>query len=246
MPIKEPLHRNSGGRLLASLSSVGNNRSLLEEVPKLFGLKVESVYEKQVAVLAFVGDLQRLYLEFQADLLDANITETQRTAFLTGLESLQELMYPVGFSSGIRPLSDAEASLLRVCATFLEEEVELEQEDVDEVRSAIDQLRQVVEGEDVDPQLKRVLLELVRLANDSVARFEIHGGKGLQRAFKSMLGEAAELYLHADSEGKREELTQSNGWQAGMNCIRVFDRVASKLMDYQPLLEGASQIFLNG
>lgn len=83
-------------------------------------------------------------------------------------------------------------------------------------------------------------------AYDAIARFTIHGARGLKRAFKEMLADAAEFYGMADPATERSELKSSATWAIIVKHLRTVDVVASKLLKYKPLLEGASQLLIGG
>jgi hypothetical protein len=133
-----------------------------------------------------------------------------------------------------------------VCATFIQEEGDLSKEDIDKISEAIKELRDLIKDGEIAPALRKSLLELVRLAEDAIARFNIHGAKGLRKAFKHMLGEAAEAYGLAKSPDEANASKNSSTWPAVVKLLKVMDVVVSKAIKYKPLLEGAARILIAG
>lgn len=246
MAVKQPEPRNSAGRLLALLESVPKGKPLLEVLPPLMGVQTKNQQEKQQAALTFLTEMHKVYLEFRQDMLDANINEQQRDTMLSGLVSMEQSLYPIQLNSGFRVATEAEKSLLKVCATFIVEEGPLTEDDIEVIRASIAELRSKVEDGSISPTLRKALLELIRLSEDAISRFTIQGARGLKRAFKAMLADAAELYGMTGADEDREELEKSSVWAAIIKHLRTFDAIASKLLKYRPLLKGAGQLLIGG
>lgn len=245
MSVPEPEFRNSAGRLMALLKAVPEGKALTEVLPPLIGVNTKNAQQKQQAALTFLMELHKAYLEFRQDMLDAQINDLQRETMLTGIASIEESLYPVQLNGAMRKPTEAELSLLKVCATFISQEAPITKDDIDVIRESVADLRRVVENGDISPTLRKAILELIRLTEDAISRFNIHGARGLKRAFKAMLADAAELYGMTDPNKDRDELQKSGVWAAIVGHLRTVDAVASKLLKYKPLLEGASQLFLN-
>lgn len=246
MAVREPEIRNSAGRLLALLASIPTGQALTEVLPPLIDVSPNNAQEKQQAALTFLMEMHKTYLEFRQDMLDANINEQQRDTMLEGLASLELSLYPIQLNAPFREVTAAETSLLKVCATFIEEEGPITENDFETIRNSISDLRALVEDSKISPTLRKVLLELIRLTEDAISRFNIHGARGLKRAFKAMLADAAELYGMTDPEKDREELKKSSAWSAILKHLKTVDAVASKLLKYRPLLASASQLLIGG
>ena len=244
MSLNEPEYENSAGRLLALLTSIPNGRSLLDEVPKLLEVKPSSEQHKQQMALRYLMDMHHLYLEFQQDMIDAEINEQQRGVLLAGLSGVQSSLYPVQLNAGYRAINDAEISLLKVCATFIDQEGRISDDDVTLIRDSIDQLRKQVEEGNISNTLRKALLELIRLSEDAISRHKIYGARGLKKTFKLMLADAAELYGVTGNQDHQEELIKSNTWKLIVKHLKLLDSVASKLLKYKPLLSGASKFLL--
>lgn len=246
MAIKDPEFCNSAGRLLAMMAAVPAGSALNEVLPPLIGVTSKNPNEKQQATLVFFLELHKVYLEFREDMLDAAINDQQRNTLLSGLTSLEQTLYPTQFNGALRAPTEAELSLLKVCATFIDQEAPITKDDIQAIRDSIAELRSRVEDGAISPTLRKALLELIRLTEDAISRFNIHGARGLKKAFKAMLADAAELYGMTDPKQDREELKKSGTWAAILKHLKTVDLVASKLLKYRPLLEGASTLLLGG
>lgn len=185
-----------------------------------------------------------MYIEFRQDMLEASISEKQRDVMLHGLANLVQSLYPINFQSTIRKITDAELSLLKVCATFLIEDEPVTKDDIARIRDSIAELRDQVEDSNISPTLRKALLEIIRLSEDAISRFNIHGARGLRRAFKGMLADAAEVYGMTDIDNGRETLKKSSAWAAIIKHLRTVDEIAAKLLKYKPLLDSASQFLI--
>jgi len=246
MPIPEPQYRNSAGRLLAFIGSIPANNSLLETLPPLIGQTPKSNQEKQQLGLMALMELHKVYLEFRQDMMDADINEKQREVLLKGLGSIEQSIYPMQLNGGMRQVTEAEISLLNVCATVIPEDGQVTKDDIEKIRESIAELRKVVEIGDISPTLRKALLELIRLSEESISRFNIHGARGLKKAFKAMLAESAELYGMTASNADAEPIRNSPIWATIVNHLKLFDSIASRLMKYKPLLEAGAQILIGG
>jgi len=244
MPLKDPEYQNSAGRLLALLTSLKKNQNLIDEAPKILGEKADGAQEKQQLALSLLMEMHRVYLEFRQDMFDAEINDQQREVLLSGLSSVQQSLYPVQLNAGWREITEAEVSLLKVCATFIVQDAPITKDDLEAIRTSIAELRSQVESGSLSPTLRKALLELIRLSEDAISRFNIYGARGLKKAFKSMLADAAELYGMTDSQKDATELKKSGAWGAIIRHLKLVDSIASKLLKYRPLLQGASTLLL--
>lgn len=246
MALPEPAYQNSAGRLLAILTSLPNNAAYIEAIPNLFGKDSKKPQEKQQACLAGLLDLHNLYVEFQQDMQDVQIPEQQRAVLLKGLAGLSQVFYPIQMNTAFRSPTDAEKSLLEVCATILSQEPVLQKDDIKAIRDSIVALRALVEDANISPTIRKVLLDLIRMSEDAISRFSIHGARGLRKAYKAMLAEALDTCASVSTVGEREELTKSNAWAAIVKHLKIIDTVASRLLKYTPVIEFAARLMLGG
>ena len=151
----KPEHQNSAGRLLAILKAIPDGKRLIDVIPELQGVKTNASHEKQQIVLVFLMEVHEVYLEFLQDMLNAKIKDTQRDALLSGLQSLQETLYPIQLNNPLRKPTEAEISLLQVCATFIDEESPITDDDIEAIRKSISELRGLVESGTISPTLKK-------------------------------------------------------------------------------------------
>lgn len=246
MAIPEPEFRNSAGRLLALLAAIPDGQALTDALPPLIGINTKNPHEKLQGALVFLLEMHKVYLEFRQDMIDADINEQQRDTMLAGLSSLEQSLYPTQLNGVVRKPTEAEISLLKVCATFIAQEGPLTEDDIQCIRDSIAELRARVEDGKISPTLRKALLELIRLSEDAISRFNIHGARGLKRAFKAMLADAAELYGMTEPNKDRDDLKKSTAWAAIIKHLKSVDAVASKLLKYRPLLESTSKLLLGG
>ena len=245
MVTPESAYQNSAGRLLAILNTLPNGQPYLDVIPKMFGTTGTTQEEVLQACLTGLMEIHKLYLAFRQDMFDADISEQQRKVILSGLVNLQQSIYPTSMGAGFRRPTDAEKSLLEVAATIIPQEAKLQKDDIEKIRESITSLRLLVEDAEISPTIRKVLLELIRISEDAISRFNIHGARGLRKAFKEMLGEAAEIY-GLTGEGEREALKKSGAWASIVKNLKVFDEVGARLLKYKPMLENASRLLLGG
>ena len=242
----EPKYLNSAGRLLAILQCINDGQSVSDQlIPLVFG-EHPGNDQKRVSSLGVkaITELHILYANFLDDLASADMEDEERTVLEKGLTSLQSLMYPQALNQGLRAPSDAEKALLEVCATRFSRENPVADEDIDCIRESISYLREQVDICAKNLVLRKILLEIIRLSEDSINRYHIYGAEGLKKAFKGMLSEVAEIYMQ--DENAQSEIRNSSAWNKAVEHLKLFDTVASKTMEYQPLIETASQFLLGG
>jgi hypothetical protein len=247
MAANNPQYKNSAGRLLEILKRFPQNQQIIEFLPQVLGYdKGGNQQETQLICLTCLIELHKLYVQFREDMLDDRISDDERRVLLSGVKGIETIIYPIALNSNMRGLSEAEKALLEVCATRIPQEDALEQDDVEKIRQSVASLRSLVEQGDISPTLRKALLELIRLTEDAIARFHIHGARGLKTAFKAMLGEAIDLYATERTNGREAEFKKSGVWQAIMRHLDTVDRVAARILKYQPVLEKGAQILLGG
>jgi len=240
----EPKYPNSAGRLLAILEAIQSGKPVAQQlVPILFWEEAPS-NEKDISLqgVKAVTELHILYATFLQDLADSNMSKEERTVLEKGLSSLENLLYPIALNQGLREVSEAEKALLEVCATRLPKENIIDETDFENIKESIQSLRTAISELDNHPTLKNILLELARLSEDSINRFNIYGAEGLKKAFKNMLAEVAEVYLQDDED--IVEIKENPAWDKAVKHLKLFDSVAAKAMKYRPLIEKASQYFI--
>ncbi len=240
-------YNNSAGRLLEllkSISSGGNyNDTLRKYLISKGEVNVEGDFGLKLSCTLGLVRLHEVYSGFISDMNAAPIGDAQRNVLLSGLKSLNNIIYTSNYNSAIRSPSQAELSLLEVCATVLPQEGELGATDIDEINESVENLRKVIEKSDTPDILKKLLLEYVRLSKDSIDRYAIYGAKGLKKAIKFMLAEAAEMQMSLN-EDEVEKIKSDEAWQLALSHLRLLDKIGSKVLEYHPLLDTAAQFFL--
>ncbi|WP_454061958.1 hypothetical protein [Candidatus Nitrospira salsa] len=188
-------------------------------------------------------EIQRLHQQFIEDLNSTPaLNNDQREVLLNGLTSIVQIFYVPAVNQPVRGITDAERALLKVCATSLPSEEELTPNDIEAIRLSIRELQEQVEKAEVSLTLKKILLELIRLSEDAIARYNIHGARGLKKAFKRMLAEVTELYYLDKKE--QENIKNSSTWKKVLKHLHKFDVITARLMKYQPMIEKVFQVLL--
>ena len=243
----EPTYRNSAGRFLNLLRSMNKSGKYLDIIPGAFCSQDEATTNgkeaKNQLCLIGLSKLDEVYQTFIKDMQKSEIGEEQRSVLLKGLENLKTIIYPMQLNSGMRAASEAEFSLLEVCATILPQEGEIQQNDIEDIKQSINDLREVIEKSETPDVLKKLLMEYIRLSHDSISRYSIYGVKGLKDAIKSMLAESAEMQWSLNEEEK-EKVRSSEAWQAAVKHLRLLDQIGSKILEYQPMLQAGTQLLL--
>lgn len=239
-----PKYENSAGRLLAILESLQHGQPAAQQlIPMMFGQPAPG-NDKEISIegVKAITELHILYANFLQDLANADMSDEERLVLEKGLSPLQTLMYPMALNQGLRLVSEAEKALLEVCATRLPKENKIDEKDIEEIQESIKSLKTEINELPEESILRKILLELSRLSEDSINRFNIYGSKGLKKAFKNMLAEVAEVYLQDEED--ESKIKESSAWDKAVKHLKLFDSIAAKTMKYKPLLERASQYFI--
>jgi hypothetical protein len=241
-PIAPPHKQNSAGRLLVVLKAFAGAGSLYVVLSKLEGYEpstapgtITNGVEQQKMVEAanrFLAEVQRLHQQLVDDLDSCTLTSSQKRSFSESLVGLREIITPMDLAPATRSLREMEIHVLTILAEFLDEETPLATDDIDSIRESIESLRGVVANANISPVLKKALKELIRLSEDAINRFDIHGAKGLRRAFKTMLVESAEIM----EEAKKEQGEAGTVSKLVYKHLMTFDAVVTKVGNYTPFL----------
>jgi len=240
----QPKYPNSAGRLLYVLENLKQGQSFVVQLGPLFFNEKPSndITQKTLLGIKAINQLHVIYASFVQDLNDADIPDEEKSVLLNGLASLNSLMYAPNMDQAMRAPNEAEKALLEVCATRLPKENIIEEDDLALISESISDLKKMVGDLSNDSILKTILLELIRLSEDSINRFNIYGAKGLKSAFKNMLAEVAEIYLQDQED--TSQIKDTKAWGKVTSHLKTFDKVASKVVKYKPLLEKASGFML--
>jgi hypothetical protein len=240
----EVKYQNSAGRLLALLKQLKPNQPFVNQLaPLLLNKDVANDHKSKSSLgLQCIFSLHQMYAQFIEDIENSEMSEEEKAVYMKGLNSLATIVFPTNFDKGVRQISEAETALLEVCATRIKKEAVLDKNDIEIIRSLISELKGEIESLPKKDPLKIILNELIRLCEDAINRFHIHGADGLKKAFKGMLAEVAEIEFHSDIDTK--EVKKSEKWTKTVNLIKKVDEVAAKTLKYKPLLESGSKLFL--
>jgi hypothetical protein len=236
-----PEFNNSAGRLLCLLKMLPSNHSYFDTIVQFYGFKNNAPSDtKGRAYLDFMALIGRAFDEFIVDVeTSETIPEVTRGIIKEGLSDLINCAYPTSPNNSARKLQDAEIALLRTAASMLSSEPRIEKDDIQSIRSSIDELQTLLADSTLKPSARNAILELARLSRNAIDYYAIHGAKGFKSAFKKMLADLMEIYLH---EGK--ETMKETWWTKAVEHLKKIDAVASRLLKYKPLLEGAGKLFL--
>lgn len=227
-----PEFANSAGRLLGALNMLGSQHSYLERCAKIYGITGNSNVDKVRVYFEFMGVLGDLYRTCIDDVRSStSISDKSREIIVSGISGLEVVIYNQQPATSPRALNQGEVATLQLAASMLETEGSLDEEDSEKIRRAIDELFAFVDKSDLSRSVRTALLEVIRLARNSLDQYTIHGARGFKDAFKRMLAELMELYAR-DSSVKDEPW-----WQSALDVMLIVDGVAGRLLTYQPLLE---------
>jgi hypothetical protein len=244
-------YRNSAGRLLVLLTDMPaacQGKEMVHGLPQFFEIKGfdprNTSHDRVPMAYEGLRELQMVYMQFKADMEAVDINEDQRKVLLSGLKGLEETIYPMQLNGGFRTLGAAEKSLLEVCATVLNREDGLTTATLDEIKKSVSELESVIRDSATPDELKKVLLDLIRLSREALDRYSIHGAAGLRKAFKQMLGEVAELHFTL-SEEQEVKVKTSGAWQMMLSHLNKFNTLIGVVDKSAPLLKKAKDGLLS-
>lgn len=192
------------------------------------------------AYLKFMSLVAESFDAFVKDVENSpNIPDLTRGLIKEGLTNLVQYAFSSAPANPPGQMQAAEIALIRMAGSLLEMEPNLPDADAESIRESIDSLRKELENSDLKKSAREALLELVRLSRNALDHYTIYGAKGFRKAFKKMLSELMEVYLHEGTE-----VVQTTWWATAMRHVRKVDALAAGLLKYQPLLEGAGKLFL--
>ena len=160
--------------------------------------------------------------------------KSQVPSLLEGLEPLKKIIYPPRLTQPATPLGQPLNALLNLCALGLPNENEIPGSEFDQIREALDSVRQLAAN--TKPAIRRPLLELIRLCEEAIATYEIRGAAGLRKALKQMWGEMSEIWGVPDSSDDESPEAESV-WHSVRPLLILVDKVCSKALQYRPLIE---------
>lgn len=245
-------YNNSAGRLLAILNAIKQtgNGTYQDLFPKAFSDQSGEDSNRLTAIerlsLTFdaIHELQTLYSKVVTDIEKSKMAKEQVEVALRGILSIREAINPSNLKSQCRAISEAEAAMLEMCAAGLETFKEATDQDLKDLRESIQSLYETAQGNEINETLRDVILELTRISRTSIDLYEIRGPEGLKEAFKEMIGELSDILFTGTTEDEKEEIKQSEAWKEVCKHLQRVDMIASKLMEYRPLLESGSQILI--
>lgn len=234
---------NSAGRLLNLLEQLEGKTvvpHLLVATRKVNPGAVKAM--PKIESIKAISELHNVYFKFVEDLENSSLTEEQQAEFTKGLNSLSDIACPTALNQTFRKLSEPERALLRVVATLLKKENVIDNDEFNEIIDKLGELKSLIKSLPNDHILRPMLLELIRLGTDAIDRYDIYGAEGLKKAFKGMLSEVAELQMKNGEA--TSEIRKTKEWEDTISYITLFDKVASKALQYYPVLAGSANLLL--
>jgi len=148
------------------------------------------------------------------------------------------MLYPLQIGAPIRNLTAAEISLLEHVAEQIPSEAALGEDDLASIRESLNALHHAIKDSTITKQAQKVFRDLIRITENSLRYYEIHGAKALRSAFIEMLGELLELYREQPTTASGKT-TETSWWKAAQNHVENFGKVVKKVVPYVALLEKA-------
>lgn len=249
MKMRPPTTNNSAGRLLAFFESIERSGQLWQILPRLIDPN-SSLQNQLLEALPLgyelLGELQSAYEQLLEDLDMPPFIEGEREILLQGLAGLRETIYPVSLGNQFRQPSDAEKALLKVAGSRIPQEGKLTDDETGRIRDSIAELQKLVDKADLPRDLRKALLELIRLSQEALDRFNIRGARGLKSAWKQMVGESMDLFRTISPDKQKNDPLVLEALKTIREHLVVFDDIAARLMKIQPLLEDAARFLLPG
>ena len=247
MEIPTPSYQNSAGRLLSAmdhLDSIGKGKQYLDVIPEWVGGEQSGdTHKKSEQVEIGLGQLRVLYTSVLQDIEYSDMPEAQCEVIINGLPELRKALYPPAFNNVIPPFDAGEKALIHIAAVNLSSENSVSEDEIKAIKDSIDQLYDVIKNSSIQKSAWKLLLDLVRVTEESLHWYDIHGARALKSAFKQMLAEMTEFYF---SDDDTDELSNSSFWKTAMRHLALVDKVAAKALQYRALIEHAGPMLLGG
>lgn len=239
------MERISAGRLLKVVKALKHGNPIYVTVGNALAypaLNTHTTPERYQLGNMALREIQVMFEDFVNEIQERYPVEKQKVHILDGMEPLRLCIYPGNLEATYEHLGPGVISYLQMAASGLPEEEAVAADDFKSLREALVNLHELAKS--VKPALRKVLLELIRLAEDAISKFEIRGSVGLNRALKQMWGELAEVW-RVGTESDAEEIQQREAFSAVREFIFKFDAVYAKAVKYVPLLEHVVPLLVN-
>lgn len=228
--------RNSGGRLLCLIERLTRQPvdvPVLDVITGLYDVPNASPYLKGHLFLRFMPILDDAYAEFLRDMENTDgIPDKTRMIIHDGLESLNQIVQPTDFETGVPRPTDKEIGMLRMAASLIPEEKEFTEDLQEQIRNSTDVLAAEIDGDDFPDSARDVFRSVIRVTCHAIDQQPILGARGLRSAFRKTLAELVIVYLDHDAE----ELLSKAWWQRAFEHVKLVDHVAADLMNSEPLV----------
>lgn len=234
-------YRNSAGRILRVLQAFrGQNGSRpIPQVAPIFGVKATAR-----AVHTAIDALWEDHDQLAQEILQFKDNPDQYALFKSQLPSIEQSIHSLVIDSGggsiTTSVNNESVVALQFIAATMPKEGEVKEADIDSVRRAIAELRrQVDEAEDLTKTIREWLLELVRMMEDGLSRFEMRGGRGLRKELAAVIGEIVTRKSWVQEVKRKETL-----WEKLIGALDGMTTIANTAQAVGPLIEQAGPYLL--
>jgi hypothetical protein len=229
---------NSAGRLLLLLRQLNVNGNYGQLINNLYVIPGNSDHLKAKAFSHFVGLIGSAFEKFNDDLEGSKVLPIEtKTVIKSKFEYLYQVIYPSAIGAGVQKPTEEHTTMIRLAASMMEKESKIETDDLKNINSSIDEIDYLIQSAEINSDIKNALREICKISKECVDYYSIYGGNGFRDAFKRMLGELMDVYLAQDVKSIDEK---PEWWNVAYKHILLFDKVASKILEYQPLLSSAN------
>lgn len=200
--------------------------------------------EKYRLSMASLLELNSLFDEFLIELQNASLPEETCEHFRQGFVKIPALLNPQNLGSTMEAFPAAELSLLELAASLMTRTGEASESSLQQIEKDIQRLQTIVREAVLDSSIKTILLELIRIAQDAIARYQIHGKNSLKKGFKMMIGELSDV--HRLDETAQAQFKASEAWDAVMNLIKSTDVAANSVIDDKRAIDYFAPLLVTG
>lgn len=182
-----------------------------------------------------LAEAHRMIDQYEEEVRESSMPAPQKELCLSYVGPLRNVLSPENLGANMQVLSEGVRSGLRACEVFMLSRPDLSDEELSQIQKSIAELEGILAQAAISPVLQGHLLELVRLAKDSISRYRIYGAKALQKQFKKMLGESmilcSELGTQEPGPHDKEAVKKVGAF------LSVFEAIVVRVGQYQPTIQ---------
>ncbi|EMI46147.1 hypothetical protein [Rhodopirellula sp. SWK7] len=235
-----PEYNNAAGRILAVLENLqphSGKNCQLAQLGEAFG--VDANWRSVLVAIQDVTDefssLCDEIEQFEHNTAKYNLYKKNLPDIEKSIESFT-LNMPA--KNCVCQISQPGVVALRFIAADLTQDAEPEDNEIEALRSLVNELQAEIENSDVfSKSVREWLLDLVRVIRDSIDRFAIRGSRGMRKQFSLLLGELIQNY---DIAQKVQEKKPSV-WERFTSAIDLMNKLASLAEHCRPAVTFAQK-----